>query len=73
MSGCRRFVLALSDKTLISVPENSKSPSECDVQKWPVQPKKLVCPRDDELYVHCEGGYLCHLSLNDGKAKAPTQ
>ncbi len=62
--------MAMADKSIISVPEQSKFPSECEIEKWPCQPRRLISPRENELLVYCEGGSICHVSMKENRVKA---
>jgi hypothetical protein len=73
VAGSRCFVLALGDQTIVSVPEQSKTAVECEIEKWPFHPKKLLSHKENELIVYCEGGYIAHTSMKDNKVKAPLQ
>lgn len=73
LPGIRSFILALADSSIITVPEQSKNPNETVLERWPVAIRKLIVAGEQEVYVHAEGGCVCHVAVKDLKVKAPAR
>jgi hypothetical protein len=57
-------LLAVSNSSLILIPDGASENSNFETVKWPKKPLNIIYKNNKDIIISCEDGYISQLSLS---------